>query len=353
MKKILHLFRTEKFTEGFINLMTNFSEERHEFWVFGENYLYDNCSYLKLENVKYYPRIDIKINKRSTEGELNRYDLIIYHGVFDEILIEYFYTHKSLLKKLILYFWGGDKESLPTNWKKRKEKKYVIENSAAVVTIISQDYLDLKKQYRIRGKNFCAKYYNNKLFETVENISNTSQIDVDTINIQVGNSATITNDHLNVLKLLSKFRVENIKVYVPLSYGERMYAEQVIKYGKEVFGDKFVPIRQLMPMEEYHKFLRKMHVGIFNMKRQQALGNINALMMFGCKIYFNKDSLLWDFYGRDMGCVIGEIGEIYKMDFKSFIELSEKDKAFNKIQCRETFGREESIKDWKNIFESF
>ncbi len=332
--------------------MTDFSEERHEFWVYGENYLDDNCHYLKLENVKYYPRIDIKINKKSTEGELQRYDLIFYHGVFEDFLIEYFYTHKTLLKKLILYFWGGDKEALPYNWRERKRKKYVVENSAAVVTLIPQDYLDLKEQYHIRGKNFCARYNDIKIFDMITEISNMPKTAQGVINIQVGNSATTTNNHLEVLSLLSKFKDENIRIYIPLSYGEQSYAEEVIRYGKDVFGDKCIPIQQYMSFEEYYKLNHKMHIGIFNMKRQQAMGNINALMQFGCKIYLKKDFLLWDFFAKDLGCAVGEIGEISNMDFKKFIEFPEKDKLYNKMQCRESFSCEESMKEWKAIFDS-
>ena len=62
MKKILHLFRAEKFTEAFIDLMKKFQEE-HFFWVFGEELLDEQAEYLNSENVKYYPRIDIKMNK--------------------------------------------------------------------------------------------------------------------------------------------------------------------------------------------------------------------------------------------------------------------------------------------------
>ena len=100
-KRILHLFRCEKFTEGFIDLMNSESEFEHVFWVYGENYplIQNKLSYFKETNVKYYPRIDIKLNKCSTFKQIQRFDLIIYHGVFDEIIINYFFKYKFLLKK--------------------------------------------------------------------------------------------------------------------------------------------------------------------------------------------------------------------------------------------------------------
>lgn len=351
MKKILHLFRTEKFTEAFINLMKNFQEE-HFFWIFGEYFPNDDTEYLKSENVKYYPRIDIKMNKRSTEHELQQYDLIVYHGVFDDPIIEYFYTHKRSLKKLALYFWGGDKESI-NEWK--KEKRYVVKNAAAIVTIIPQDYWDLKKYFKLKGKYFCASCSDgNTTFDVVDKVADLDKKDNDTIiNIQVGNSATKTNNHINILKKISKFKDENIKVYVPLSYGDMDYAEKVITYGRELLGDKFIPVQQFMPFEEYCRFMRKMNIGIFDMKRQQAMGNIIVLMYIGCKMYFNTESMLWDFFTKDLGCNISDIAQICKMNIKEFVEFSEKDMLFNRARVCEKFSVEETIRAWKRVYDSF
>lgn len=349
MKKILHLFRVEKFTEAFIKLMKKLQEE-HIFWVFGEDLIDNQTEYLKLENVKYYPRIDIKMNKRSTENELQQFDLIVYHGVFDDSIIEYFYTHKQFLKKLALYFWGGDKEFI-NKWK--KEKKYVVKNAAAIITIIPQDYWELKKSCKLKGKAFCAQYNDGVTFEILDKILNMANSDDVVINIQVGNSATETNNHLNILKNLSKFKKENIKVYVPLSYGDMDYADKVITYGKEMLADKFVPIQQFMSFEEYLMFMSKMDVGIFDMKRQQAMGNIVALMYIGSKLYLNRESLMWNFFSKDLDCIISDSTQISKMSMKEFVQFSEKDKLYNRPRIREKFNIEESIRTWKRVFDSF
>jgi 4-alpha-L-fucosyltransferase (Fuc4NAc transferase). len=352
MKKILHLFRTEKFTEGFIDLMKNIPEHEHMFWVYGERYLNDQCSYLKVDNVKYFPKLEIKLNKKTTEKEFENYDLIVYHGVFENYIIEYFYTHKDLLDKLILYFWGGDKEKLPENTYERKAKKFVVRNSLAVVTIILQDYFDLGKKYRLKGKHFCAKYYNEYEVELINKMINVPHLHRETINIQLGNSATVTNNHLDILNTLSKFKENDIQIYVPLSYGAAEYTQQVITYGKEIFGDKFIPFTKFMPVGEYYNFLNKMDIAIFDMKRQQALGNIHALMRMGCKIYFNKNSILWDFFVNGLGCIVADVNEISEIGIEEFATFSEKDREYNRIRIYEAFSKEKSVVEWKKIFDS-
>ena len=170
---------------------------------------------------------------------------------------------------------------------------------------------------------------------------------------QIGNSATITNNHLEILKILSKFKRENIKIFAPLSYGDMEYANQVISYGKEIFGDKFIPIQKFMPLEEYYRFLYTMDVAIFGMKRQQALGNIFMQIQMGCKIYFDRESLLWSYFTQDLGCVISDMSEIFEMDIKKFTEFSEGDRLHNRAHICERISKEEALRSWRNIFQSF
>lgn len=330
--------------------MRDIPEEDHTFWVFGEAYIDERCTYLKPDNIKYYPRIEIKMNKKSTENELQRYDLIIYHGVFEDCIIEYFYLHKELLKKLILYFWGGDKEKLPEDKRKRRAKVYVVRKCRAVATIIPQDYTDLKKQYHLKVKHFCAMYYSAKEIEGISKAVSIPKPCKKSINIQIGNSATLTNNHFEVLKNLSRFKEENINIFIPLSYGNMEYAERVVSYGKEIFGDKFIPVQNFMSLDEYCRFLYNMDIAIFDMKRQQALGNILMQMRMGCKIYLNRESLLWDYFTKDLECIVSNTADIKKINIKKLVEFTEKDRALNKNQIYKKINKEESIKAWRKMF---
>lgn len=354
MKNILHLFRIEKFTEGFIEFMNSREIYNNMFWVYGDDYLYDKykSTYLRKINVKYYPRIDIKLNKSSTEKQMEKFDLIIYHGVFEQCIIDYFFLHRVLMKKLALYFWGGDKNS-HGNWQVRMRKKYVVKNAAAIITIIPQDYVDIKREYHPKGKHFRAKYFDDKVLKVLNMIQDRSYEEDRVINIQIGNSATETNNHIDVFDVLKKYKDKKIKIYLPLSYGNIEYAEKVTEYGKKIFDDKLIVLREFMTLEKYCLHIQKMDIGIFNMTRQQGLGNIYLLMQNGCKIYFNKNGLLWNHFVGDLKCVIKRIDEIDRMTFEQFTEFSEKDKQKNRELISTIFSGENLMREWENIFQYF
>lgn len=349
MKKILHLFRSEKFTGGFVQFMNSELKFEHTFWVYGEDYIQaqEETAYLKEMNVRYYPRIDIKLNKTSTEEQMKKFDLIIYHGIFDNLIIDYFFKHKILLEKLVLYFWGGDK-NIESNWKSNMKRKYVIKNSTAIVTIIPQDYIDIKKRYQPRGKHFCAKYSDIKGMDILNFMEKNHS--KKNINIQIGNSATDTNRHIDILNILEKYKEKNIRIYVPLSYGEKEYAKKVIEYGKNVFGEKLIPLTKFMSLEEYYLLMGKIDIAIFNMVRQQALGNIWFQMQLGKKIYLNRDGELWDYFVNDLKCDISAVDEINRSSFEQFVEFSKEKQQYNTAIINKNFSREKSIRQWEEIF---
>ena len=119
-----------------------------------------------------------------------------------------------------------------------------------------------------------------------------------TINIQLGNSADPTNNHIDVLKQLTKYKEENIQIFAPISYGNKEYAKEVILYGNDIFGDKFIPLTDFMPFEKYLEFLGTIDIAIFAHKRQQAMGNIISLLGMGKKVYMRSDITPWQLFDR-------------------------------------------------------
>ena len=118
------------------------------------------------------------------------------------------------------------------------------------------------------------------------------------------------NYHIEVFEKLRKYRTENIKVYVPLSYGSNSYAESVISEGKRIFGDKFYPMTKFMEKEQYFRFLMTIDVAIFANDRQQALGNIVALLYAGKKVYMRKTISSWE-----------TLREEYEIDISDYLTL--------------------------------
>jgi len=96
--------------------------------------------------------------------------------------------------------------------------------------------------------------------------------------IILGNSAAATNNHLDALIALKQKKYQG-KIICPLSYsGKPEYIEMIIKTGKEKFGDRFVPLIDFIPLEEFNAIVSKASFIYMNHNRSQGAGAIwNAL----------------------------------------------------------------------------
>ena len=167
-------------------------------------------------------------------------------------------------------------------------------------------------------------------------------------NILVGHSATPLCNHIGILESLAKFKDENIHIYIPLSYGDEAYAQQVITRATEIFGDKAIFQMKNMPLWDYVHFLWDIDIAIFKVYRQIALGNICRLLYMTKKVYLPKGSLLYNYYEENDT-------EIYDCDVISqmtFEEFTAKPKMTEPSECiKERMNRGAVIDQWKNVFE--
>lgn len=132
---------------------------------------------------------------------------------------------------------------------------------------------------------------------------NINEPTVQDYNIQLGNSATGENNHLDIIKQLSKYNLNDKKIYSPLSYGEENYADIVIGKAKEVFSDKFIPLRGFLPFKEYSSILNSVRYAIFFVERQQAMGNIFMAIWRGSLVFLSKSNPAYK-YLKSQGYII-------------------------------------------------
>lgn len=348
MFTILHLFRISGFTEDFINFINNnFVDNIHEFWVYGDRNISNiHIKMSSYRNAKYIHNIADKIKL----SKLDEYDKIIYHGVFEQEIIDAFFWNRKLLKKLYLRIWGGDKFLYGNNFDKFR-KKIVFQNAHAVIYIIPEEKLFMKRHYCIKGKQFCAFYdLNGIINKCAATKNNMPKMEKEYFSVQIGNSATPTNNHILIMKKLLKFKDENIKIFVPLSYGDKSYADRVIKTGKDFFGDKFVGITDFMDIDSYNVFMNQIDVALFGIKRQQALGNIMALLYFGKKVYLRENSIVEHYFKQRCHCNVQLIEKIDEMDFNEFIRFGQEEALYNEKYMGEMACLESVINPWNTIF---
>lgn len=338
--KILHIADSQKFTNPFFELVEKeFEHTQH-------------CI-LSHASVNAWPK-NMDIKNKNSAGIVWLLDFvratysaekIIIHGLWDFYAIVLLTLQPWLLKKCYWVIWGGDLydyKSDNRNWKwwlRFFFKRAVIKRMGYLVTYVEGDVELARNWYGAMGKYCeCIMYPSNIYREySVENEPRS------TINIQIGNSADSTNNHVEALERLIPFRDKDIVIYAPLSYGDQEYAKSVIRVGKEWFGDKFKPMTDFMSLDQYQRFLGKIDIAIFNHKRQQAMGNIITLLGMGKKVYLRNSITSWEMLQK------AEV-KVYNVS-RVDLELMDQDiKEKNRLIIANRFSEQNVVEQLKRIF---
>ncbi|MCY1532519.1 TDP-N-acetylfucosamine:lipid II N-acetylfucosaminyltransferase [compost metagenome] len=159
-------------------------------------------------------------------------------------------------------------------------------------------------------------------------------------NILIGNSATSTNNHLDVFKILLKYNLSGKKLIVPLSYGDEKYKSLIVSAGYKYFGSTFDPVLDFMPLDQYNNKLSTCGIAIMNHYRQQAIGNIISLLSQGCKVYLSKFATSYPYFKR-LGFFIYSVED--DLLTASFNNLKQEEALQNKLIVKHYFGEKNLI----------
>ena len=132
--------------------------------------------------------------------------------------------------------------------------------------------------------------------------------------IMVGNSCSYSNNHLYAFKHLEKLDINQKKIVVPLSYGgDTKYRNHVLREGNKIFKDRFKPLLDFMPLNDYNNYLLNSPICIYGHWRQESIGNIIISLYLGAKVFLSKKSPLLSKY-RKLGIYIYCLEEITQSD---------------------------------------
>lgn len=272
---------------------------------------------------------------------------IILHALFSDNKNFFLYFNQNLLHKCYWVMWGADLYvyNKPRDRFRDKVRHYIrkkiYSNLGHFITYIKGDYELAKKWYDAKDEYHECFMYPSNLYKEYD-IKPKAHT---TINIQLGNSADTTNNHIDVLKQLAKYKDEDIKIFTPLSYGNQEYAKEVIAYGNKIFEDKFVALTEFMPFNKYLEFLGDIDIAIFAHKRQQAMGNTITLLGLGKKVYMRSDITPWQLF-KDIDVKVYDVANI-AIDL-----ITEEEKIDNKQKIKEYFSKENYLKQLQNLFEN-
>lgn len=152
------------------------------------------------------------------------------------------------------------------------------------------EYDMVKRNSYFHAKQFFFNYTTKKGVFTEDGIYHDLHPKGNTI--QIGNSANKLGNHRNTLWRLRHLDLGNRQLFTPLSYGgDPLYTSSVCKMGKRLFGDKFVPLLDFMPSDEYVKLTQSISIAIHNIEQQAAVGNILLNLWNGAKVFLPEDSM--------------------------------------------------------------
>jgi dTDP-N-acetylfucosamine:lipid II N-acetylfucosaminyltransferase len=322
---ILHLLADDKFSDYVINQFDDVDFVNNKYVI---------LTTIELENIKYLKRKDrCEIISEGSQDflllceNLINFKAIIFHNISTS-------AHASILKKtpntvnVAWVFWGFElygrksvaikylgkntqkiylkyilKQYLKKAWSLiTKGKRFEIFYEVPIyqfrridycLTDIYEDFVFAKKTIKTNFKHLWYNYYSIK--ETLGHLKDSY---INSNNILLGNSASISNNHLEMFRILRQFDLSDRKVIVPLSYGDKHFTNVLIKKGKKKLGISFHPLEHFIDLAAYNEILTTCSITIMNHYRHQAMGNIITALWLGSKVYLNKRSTTYSYLKR-------------------------------------------------------
>lgn len=245
---------------------------------------------------------------------------------------------------------------LKLNYKSKAKKQFIDK----IKTIKRIDKLLLPKHNESEVERIKKIYSLEKLdyadFNYDQNVDLASIQSIETISykkdktvVQIGNSATESNNHVDAFFVLSKFKEEEIQLILPMSYGNPKYSSFVKKNGQQIFDNKIQYVENFVSRDEYIKKMQETDICVMYHNRQQAFGNCIPLLMLGKKLYLKEENSLFSFF-RSIDVIVFDANEIEKMTFENFKKpLSEEEKSQNKIILQGLFSIEKRLEYLREI----
>jgi dTDP-N-acetylfucosamine:lipid II N-acetylfucosaminyltransferase len=294
---IAHLFSDNpKFIYPFVDLIQKqFNIKEHIFFIFTET---QPPPVGKARLIKVKTAFDLL----KMALLLNRAKCIVLHGMFFSNETLFLLNSQPWLRKRMFWFmYGGDfyfPDRQPTI------RRRLIKKVGNLVSSVPGDFDYAQKHYRTQGVTWDCLGYTTNIF--VAPPEHPQPRENGNLRILVGNSATPTNHHCRVFEMIKERSTESLEVLCPLSYGDPAYAEEVVDYGRRLFGEAFKPLRKFVPLVEYQCLLNSVDIAIFDNNRQQALGNIISILGMGKTLYLRPETTVFRML-REKGFYVCEL----------------------------------------------
>lgn len=330
--RILHILPVNTFTIPFVKFVNKEFDSHEHTFLFTSNpgkELTDSNKNIRILHGRQKFRKNIVKNIVLFFTLLHNSRKIILHGLPP---LNYYILFPWFFKKALWIIYGYEiypGKSIESKIFKLK-KEFVLKRASGYITHIKGDADLAKKIFKSNAKYYYSPIYlSNVVLSNGQNVQK-NITNKNFYNILIGNSASPTNNHISILKLLKTYKNADIKIYCPLSYGNYPeYRNKVIKEGKKIFNDKFIPLTDFMIKSDYEKFLQDIDVVIFNHSRQEAMGVTISLLGMGKTIYMNSNTTSYKSL-QERGFKIFDIELIKKEGFSVTKDISDNYKLIDR-----------------------
>jgi hypothetical protein len=328
--KLIHIAKDEKFINSAYWQFEEILPNQNVFYILVDNLDSSNLKYLRLKQNMVLIKNDL-VSIRDFLKEIHLFTHFMFHGL--DYKSSYIFNR---LPKNSLRFWMlfgiefyqnmylydaskllGDKTNLlfkKSLSKSRFLKTPVRKSYYRIINNTKTPELEIKESFE--NADFLGIFYkeefnfiksrikNKKIknlkfsYYPLEKMVNDPEVFVSGNNILLGNSASYTNNHLEIIDILSDLDMNDKKVICPLSYGDEYYAKKVNAEGNDKLRDSFEALVNFMPLHKYNSYLEQCGFVIMNHYRQQAVGNVMIMLWMGAKVFLDERNTLYNYLKR-------------------------------------------------------
>jgi len=331
---ILHIMTLDKFTPAFIDFVhQHFDTADHKFtFITSKRYQYGLTPEHQAEFL--HTDDDFELLRRYMAES----DKIILHGLKRDKVHRILCEKPEYLQKSIWVMWGGD-FYYPELY--NDDHRYVMKHVPYLVNILDEEMTMVRSMYGVTGRHIRSFFYNTTLFHG----DDLSAKSAGNCRILLGHSAVKENQHIEYLNMLKAKDDGELQIFCPLVYprADLDYIKTVAEYGQYCFGERFKPLLDYVPLEQYLQWLDQVNMAILPSPRQHGMGNLVNLLGQGRKVYLDTRVSTWSFFNR-----IGV--ELYPVDTIHFSPMAEEIAKRNHRIISDYFSVKRLVRDLAMIF---
>lgn len=349
---ILHLLLDEKFSDYVVEQFAS-PEMKSDFVLVAYSRKMKHFQYVEKVRV-FYPRV--MSDFQQILDEMPNYEAVVFHGLFWSWQA-WLLNRMPKNVKVAWVCWGGEiygrSDNITTFLKPLSRLAYRmhIRNAQQSNGYVLPKETICKTDYCLTNIDAEFDYIKNYLGTPIQHLVYNYYTIEDTLgtlweyrcfgrNIFVGNSATIENNYLEIFMQLKRVRIKDRQLIVPLSYGDMWVRNMILKFGRWLFGTRFVPLVDFMPREEYNKTMLDCAVMIQPHLREQAHGNIVAGLWFGMRVYLSEKGIDYQHF-KSIGCRVYSVEhDLRRGNPDALSPLPEEDVLHNRQMLMKVYGKE-------------